>query len=175
VYSSLDEQVKAFADLPGPPIVVFQDLDDPPVAATFGEIMCSTYQAFGAAGLVTGGAARDLDQVRRLGFAAFSNGVICSHGYSHIVSIHEPVRVGGLAVHPGDLLHADANGVTSIPAEIAAEVAQAAADYMGAEGVVLDFLKTGNRDPRGYAEARKQAMDRIAELGRRVRARRATA
>src|SRR6185295_17250335 len=66
VYNSLDEQIKHFAEIPGPPIVVFQDLDDPAVAATFGEIMCSTYQAFGAAGLITSGAARDLDQVRRI-------------------------------------------------------------------------------------------------------------
>src|SRR5438067_7989194 len=87
VYGSLDEQVARFSELPGPPIVVFQDLDDPPVAATFGEIMCSTYRAFGAAGLITSAPARDLDQVRRLGFSAFSNGVICSHGYSDIVSI----------------------------------------------------------------------------------------
>src|SRR6266436_2955732 len=36
VYSSLDEQVARFAGLPGPPIVVFQDVDDPPVGATFG-------------------------------------------------------------------------------------------------------------------------------------------
>src|SRR5207245_890038 len=108
VYSSLDEQIKAFGEIPGPAIVVFQDLDDPPVAATFGEIMCATYQAFGAAAIVTSGAARDLDQVRRLGFAAFSDGVICAHGYSHIVSIHTPVRVGGVAVNPGDLMHADA-------------------------------------------------------------------
>jgi regulator of RNase E activity RraA len=90
VYGSLDEQVARFSELAGPPIVVFQDLDDPPVAATFGEIMCTTYQAFGAVGLVTSGAARDVDQVRRLGFPAFSNGVICSHGYSHIVDLHRP-------------------------------------------------------------------------------------
>ena len=48
---------------------------------------------------------------------------ICSHGYSSILAIHKPVRVGGVAVHPGDLLHADANGVTTIPLEIASEVA----------------------------------------------------
>src|SRR6266700_7567741 len=104
VYGSHDEQVSRFAELPGPPIVVFQDLDDPAVAATFGEIMCSTYQAFGAAGLITSGAARDLDQVRRIGFPAFSNGAICSHGYSHIVDLHRPVRVGGITIHAGDLL-----------------------------------------------------------------------
>ena len=29
VYTALDEQVVRFAELPGPPIVVYQDLDDP--------------------------------------------------------------------------------------------------------------------------------------------------
>lgn len=172
-YGSLDEQVKSFAELPGPPIVVFQDIDDPPVAATFGEIMCATYQAFGAVGLVTSGAARDLDQVRRLGFAAFSNGAICSHGFSSIVSVNQPVRVGGVAVSPGTLLHADANGVTTVPHEIASEVAHAAADFVAAETYILDYLKTGERDAARYAEVRREAMSRIAELGQRVRARRA--
>jgi 4-hydroxy-4-methyl-2-oxoglutarate aldolase len=174
VYSSLDEQVSRFAEIPGPPIVVFQDLDDPPAAATFGEIMCSTYQAFGAVGLITSGAARDLDQVRRLGFAAFSNGVICSHGYSHIVSIQVPVRVGGIAVHPGDLLHADANGVTAIPHSIAAEVAHAAAEYVAAEAVVLDFTKSGSKDVEQFTAAREECFRRLAELSKRVRTSRAT-
>jgi len=172
IYSSLWEQVRRFEEIPGPPFVVFQDLDDPPAAATFGEIMCATYQAFGAVGLVTSGAARDLEQVRRLGFAVFASGVICSHGYSHIISLHLPVRVGGLAVHPGDLLHADLNGVTNIPHEIAGEVAEVAAEYVAAEGVVLDFLKSGTRDCAQYAEARQESLRRIAALGGRVRARR---
>ena len=160
---------------PGPAIVVFQDLDDPAVGATFGEIMCATYQAFGAAGLITSGAARDLDQVRRLGFPAFSNGVIVSHACSHIVSIHTPVRVGGLAVHPGDLLHADANGVTNIPHEIASEVAQAAADYVAAEGIILEYCKGGACEPKRFGEVRMEAMHQIGELGKRVRSRRAGA
>src|ERR1700737_4002419 len=63
VYSGLAEQVEAFAQLPGPAVVVFQDLDNPVAAATFGEVMCTTYKAFGAAGLITSGAARDLAPV----------------------------------------------------------------------------------------------------------------
>lgn len=173
VYSSLDDQVKSFADLPGPAIVVFQDLDDPPMAATFGEVMCSTYQAFGAVGIITSGGGRDLDQVRRLGFPAFSNGAICSHGYSSIVSVGGAVRVGGVAVFPGTLLHADANGVTTIPLEIASEVAHAAPEYVAAEEIILDYVKTGKPDAARFSEVRKEAMERIAALGRRVRARRA--
>ncbi len=169
VYNSLDEQVAAFEQIPGPPIVVFQDLDEPAVAATFGEIMCSTYQGFGAAGLITSGPARDLDQVRRLGFAAFSNGVNCSHGYSHIVDVHVAIRVGGLEVRPGALLHADANGVTDIPHEIASEVAQASAEYVSAEAVIIDYVKAGRPNVKQFSEARQEAMRRIGELGKRVR------
>jgi regulator of RNase E activity RraA len=169
IYGSLDEQVARFAELAGPPMVVFQDLDDTPVAATFGEIMCTTYQAFGAAGLVTSGAARDLDQVRRLEFPAFSNGVICSHGYSHIVDLHRPVRVGGLTIYAGDLVHADLNGVTTIPLEIAAEVADAATEFVAAEAIVLDYLKKGASTVNGFAEARRGMMVALADLSRRLR------
>src|SRR6185295_9015664 len=128
VYTSLDEQVGRFAELPGPAIVVYQDLDDPAVGATFGEIMCTTYQAFGAVGLITSGAARDLDQVRRLGFPAFSNGAVCSHGYSHFVDLHGTVRVGGITIRAGELIHADGNGVCTIPMEIADQIADAAVE-----------------------------------------------
>ena len=171
VYGSLDEQVARFAELPGPPIVVFQDLDDPPVAATFGEIMCTTYKSFGAAGLITSGAARDVDQVRRLGFPAFSNGAICSHGYSHIVDLHRAVRVGGITIHPGDLLHADANGVVTIPLEIAADVGQAAVEFAAAESHVLQYLASGKPNVKAFAEARQAMMNDLAKLGQRVRAR----
>jgi 4-hydroxy-4-methyl-2-oxoglutarate aldolase len=169
VYSVLDQQVARFAELPGPPVVVYQDLDDPAVAATFGEIMCTTYQAFGAVGLITSGAARDLDQVRRLGFPAFSNGAICSHGYSHTVDLHRAVRVGGVTIHPGDLLHADVNGVTTIPLEIASEVGPAASEFVKAEAIVLDYLKAGAVEVAKFAEARKGMMDALAALSRRVR------
>src|ERR1051325_1630478 len=47
-YVALERQVERFAELAGPSVVVFQDLDDPPVGATFGEVMCSTYKAFGS-------------------------------------------------------------------------------------------------------------------------------
>jgi 4-hydroxy-4-methyl-2-oxoglutarate aldolase len=171
VYGSLDEQVGRFAELPGTPIVVYQDLDDPPVAATFGEIMCTTYKSFGAAGLITSGAARDLDQVRRLGFPAFSNGAICSHGCSHIVDLHGTVRVGGLTIRAGDLLHADANGVTSIPMEIADQIADVAAQFVAAEAIVLDYLKQGAPDVKRFSEARRGMMDALAVLGRRIRSR----
>ncbi len=140
-YGSIEQQVERFAELAGPAIVVFQDLDDPPVAAVFGEVMCSTYQAFGAVGLVTNGGGRDLDQVRALKFPVFTSSTICSHAYCHILHIGLPVRVGGLVVATGDLLHGDANGVTNIPHEIADQVADVADEFVAAEAIMLDYVK----------------------------------
>ena len=121
-YGSMDQQVARFAELPGPAVVVFQDLDDPAIAATFGEVMCSTYRGFGSVGLITSGAGRDIEQVRALKYPVFTAGTICSHAYCHILHIGMPVHVGGLIVNNGDLLHGDVNGVTRMPIEIADEI-----------------------------------------------------
>ena len=166
---TLVDQVKTFGDVPGPPLVVIQDLDDPPAAATFGEVMCATYQRFGAVGLITSGAGRDLAQVRELGFPAFSNGAICSHGYWNLVDLQGPVHVGGITIGPGDLLHADCNGVTTIPTDIAADVPQVCAEFVAAEEVILEYLRGGRVTPDGMDAAREECMARIQALGDRVR------
>jgi len=129
-YGSLEQQVAGFAELPGPAVVVFEDLDDPAVSATFGEVMCSTYKAFGSTGLITSGGGRDLEQVHDIKFPVFTGSTICAHAYCHILHVGLPVRVGGLMVAQGDLLHGDANGVTSIPLEIATGVANIAGEFV---------------------------------------------
>jgi len=169
VYASIDKQVAAFDELPGPPVIVFQDLDEPTAAATFGEVMCTTYQAFGAKGLITSGTGRDLDQVEAIGFPVFTGGTTCSHGYCHILSINTPVTVGGIAISPGDLLHGDRNGVTTIPHKIASEVPQACQELMDAEDIVLNYVKSGETTVAGMAEARKECGAVIASLGKRLR------
>jgi 4-hydroxy-4-methyl-2-oxoglutarate aldolase len=168
VYAGLSDQISAFAKLPCPPVVVFQDLDNPPASATFGEVMCTTYKMFGAAGLITSGAGRDLDQVEALQFPCFTNGTICAHGYCQIVQVHVAVNVGNLTIHPGDLLHGDRNGVTTIPVEIASAVANACGEFMAAESVILDYLKSGRPDAAGFAGAQKECKAKIDALARKL-------
>jgi 4-hydroxy-4-methyl-2-oxoglutarate aldolase len=169
VYAGLAEQLAAFPELPGPAVVVFQDLDDPPAAATFGEVMCSTYKAFGAAGLITSGAGRDLDQVEAIGFPCFTAGTICAHGYCHTLQVNVEVRVGGLTIHPGDLLHGDRNGVALVANDIAAAVAQACPELVAAEAVILDYLRSGKPTRDGFTAARKESQRRIEALGKQLR------
>jgi regulator of RNase E activity RraA len=168
-YTSLERQLREIESLPGPAIVVFQDLDDPPVGATFGEVMCSVYQAFHAVGLITSGGGRDLAQVRALRFPVFTGTTICSHGYSQTVDVGLPVRVGGLQVRPGDLLHGDANGVTNIPVEIAAEVADAAREFVEAEKLIIDYAQAEGAKTMAEMMDRRRAMgEAIAALRQRV-------
>ncbi len=167
-YDALAAQVEAFAQLSGPAVVVFQDLDDPPIAATFGEVMCTIYQSFGAVGIITSGAGRDLDQVQALDFPAFAGGTICSHGYNHIPDIGVPVRVGGLTVYPNDLLHGDCNGVTAIPVEIAAEVADIGHQFVAAEEIILKALRQGTPSIKVLQEARAESRQRIEALRNQV-------
>jgi 4-hydroxy-4-methyl-2-oxoglutarate aldolase len=174
-YGSIEAQVERFAELSGPPLVVFQDLDSPSVAATFGEIMCSVYQAFGAVGLVTSGTGRDLNQVRALGFPVFTSGTTCAHGYCQILHLQVPVHVGGIVVQPDDLLHADRNGVTTIPLTIAAEVAEIADAFVAAEQVVLDTVRHGSPSVAHLIAARAEMKARIAALHRQVSRRKAPA
>ena len=171
-YGSIVDQVRLFQELPGPAVPVFQDLDDPPVGATFGEVMCSTYQAFGSVGLVTSGGGRDLDQVRDLKYPVFTGSTIPAHAYCHILHVGLPVRVGGLVVNRGDLLHGDANGVTSIPPEIAAEVADLAGPYVDAEKIVLDYVRgPGAKNPDGFAQARDECSAAIDKLREQIQRR----
>jgi regulator of RNase E activity RraA len=132
--------------------------------------MCSTYKAFGAAGLITSGAGRDLDQVEAHNFPCFTSGTVSAHGYCHIERINVPVRVGGVAVHPGDLIHGDRNGVTTIPIQIAAAVAEGCSGFAAAEAVVLDYVKSGQVTPEGFAAAHKECRRRIDELAKRLKA-----
>ena len=169
VYDNIEVQVARFAELSGPAVVVFQDLDDPAVSATFGEIMCTTYQTFGSVGLITSGAGRDLDQVRKIGYPVFTGGTICAHGYCHTPDVHVPVRVGGVFVYPDDLIHADVNGVTTIPKEIASEIAEVGDAYVAAEMVIINALKEFGPDLAKLKDARKESKRQMQVLRERVK------
>ena len=170
LYRTISKQVVEIVEIPEPRIVVFQDLDDPPAAATFGEVMCTIYQTFGCAGLITSGGGRDLPQVRSLGFPVFTGSTICSHGYCHLPDVNVPVRVGGLTIQPGDLLHADCNGIAIIPHEIAGSLAGACEEFAAIEEDLLADVRAGGTDLDSLRKARSEAAEKTRLLGIRLRA-----
>jgi 4-hydroxy-4-methyl-2-oxoglutarate aldolase len=138
--SDLWEHVLA---IPEPRIVVVQDLDDPPgVGSYWGEVNGSIFTALGCVAVVTNGAVRDLTEMRAIGLQAFAGCVAVSHAYNHLVSVGEPVNVGGLEVRPGDLLHGDQHGVLAIPKEIAGELAAATRLVEEQERGIIEFCRS---------------------------------
>ena len=167
-YQRLGEQIDRMQELPEPRLGVVQDLDEPQAAAVLGEVMSRTYRRFGCAGFITNGAVRDLLQVERLDFAVFASSVIVSHGYPHLEEIHVPVHIGGLTVRPGDLLHADANGVVMIPIPIAELVAEACEGFCAAESSVMDYLETEQATPRGLRSVWEKTVKQFGELSKQA-------
>jgi 4-hydroxy-4-methyl-2-oxoglutarate aldolase len=114
--------------LPEPRIVVAQDIASTPgLGALFGMVHINIQRALGSVGLITNGVVRGIPTAEALGFQIFAGGVTVSHAYTHIVEFGTPVKVGGLEVHSGDLLHGDQHGVQSVPLNIASRIPPVAA------------------------------------------------
>ena len=91
--------------VPEPRFIVMHDIDNPPLGAYWGEVQSNIHKALGAVGVATDGTVRDLDEVRAIGFQFFAKEVSASHAYVRLVDIGIPVKIGGLTVKTGDLLH----------------------------------------------------------------------
>jgi 4-hydroxy-4-methyl-2-oxoglutarate aldolase len=142
--------------LPGPRVVVVQDLDEPPGhGALWGEVNASLFTALDCAGVVTDGCVRDLDEVRAIGFHFFARGPGVSHAYVRVESAGAPVEVGGLRIEPGDLLHADKHGVLLIPHDLAAELPAAADRIIAREQTFIRWLRSPDFDPARVGEMRR--------------------
>src|SRR3982074_1339914 len=98
--------------VPGPRVVVVQDLDEPAGhGSLWGEVNATIFQTLGCTGAVTDGCVRGLNEARGMGFRFFARGPGVSHAYVRVEAVGEPVQIGGLTVHPGDMIHADQHGV----------------------------------------------------------------
>lgn len=128
---------------PGPRVAVIHDLDQPRcIGSLWGEVNANIHKALGCLGVITDGGVRDLDEVQEAGFHFFAADVIPSHAYVHIVEVGIPVKIGGLVVNNGDLLHADKHGVISIPHDIARDVPGACQQVEDGERRMIDYCKS---------------------------------
>ncbi|WP_327256641.1 RraA family protein [Streptomyces sp. NBC_01244] len=129
---------------PGSVIVVESgDLDH----ALAGGNVCAVAQRRGIAAFVLDGLLRDLGEVREAGFPVFARGVVPIPGAKKkLGSLGGPVRVGGVSVHPGDIVVADEEGIVVTPAARQEEILSAALDRLAKEaGQSLDAWEEQHR------------------------------
>ena len=125
---------EAMDESPRPSVVVIQDSgNNPSKSCHCGDVMGTLIRALGGVGLVTDGGVRDLPEVEALGLHYFARGPVVAHGTAVIYDAGEPVVIDGVPIKTGDLLHGDVNGLVTIPAEIAGEVADAAREVIADE------------------------------------------
>ncbi len=129
---------KAMHDAPKPSVAVIEDLDYPNcIGAYWGEINTTIHKGFGMAGALTNGVVRDLGDLAP-DFPVIAGSIGPSHGFVHVRSIGQPVRVMGLEVRQGDLVHADRHGAVVVPPEVIAPLAAAIRKMQNTERLVLD-------------------------------------
>jgi regulator of RNase E activity RraA len=134
---------KSILEIPAPRILVLEDMDELPGRGAFvGDMHAAILKALGCVGYLTNGAVRELQAVRTMGIQLFAGSVAVSHAYAHIFEFGATVKVGGMEVHPGELLHGDRHGVLTVPKEIAARIPDVAGELQRAEQKVIDFCRS---------------------------------
>ncbi|HZQ10487.1 MAG TPA: RraA family protein [Anaerolineae bacterium] len=112
------EYRKFIAGIPGPKIVVVQDLDKPKVIGSFwGEVTSNFHRALGCVATITDGSIRDVDEMTAAGFKAIARRLAVSHAYSAPIRWDCEVEVFGTKIQPRRLIHADKHGFVVIPPE----------------------------------------------------------
>lgn len=106
-------------------VIVISIAGGEPDVAVWGGLMTAGAVANGHAGAVLDGGVRDLVEIRRdYGFPVYARDVSpgTTLGRYKTVASQVPVSVGGIMVHPGDLIVGDVDGVVVVPKDMAAEV-----------------------------------------------------
>ncbi|MCA3251032.1 MAG: RraA family protein [Pseudomonadota bacterium] len=112
-------------------VIVISIAGGEPDVAVWGGLMTAGAVANGHAGAVLDGGVRDLVEIRRdYGFPVYARDVSpgTTLGRFKTVASQVPVRVGGVVVHPGDIVVGDVDGVVVVPRAKAAEVLAMAQD-----------------------------------------------
>jgi regulator of RNase E activity RraA len=113
--------------------------------ASWGELMSTSARNRGAAGVVIDGWSRDTPGILALGFPCFSRGRYAQDQRTRgtVVDFRCPVRIGGVHIHPGDVIFADLDGVVVIPREIETDVFDGAWVKAQGEKRVFEAIKAG--------------------------------
>ena len=98
------------------------------------------------------GGVRDADYIEKLGFPVFARYRTPTDimGRWRLVDFNVPIRIGRVAVSPGDYILGDRDGVLVIPAGVAEEVITKAEDVVKTENLVRNDILDGIHPLEAY-------------------------
>lgn len=118
VFDALDAAKK-------PSVLVFEQRFPPEIAGKVGlagGMFTTSLKALGCVGAISNGPSRDLDEIRPMKIQYMLSGVTAGHGNMAVHEVNVPVKVGGMEVNPGEIIHMDESGACKFPADKLEEV-----------------------------------------------------
>lgn len=111
--------------------------------AAMGNLMATTAKVRGLEGAVIDGAVRDITEIRQIGLPVWSRRVSPATSVGRMVSVDKqiPVLCGGVMVHPGDYIVADADGAVVVPQASAAQVLALLKAYADKETKMVPIIE----------------------------------
>ena len=112
--------------------------------AAVGDRIAGMIKNNGGIGLVTDGPMRDLDGIIETGLSCFCTGLNPNSPYnSGPAKIGYPTEIGGKTIHSGDIIVADADGVTVVPFNKIDEVIEKLDRIIELENAMDEKVKNG--------------------------------
>ncbi len=133
-------------------------------SALMGEIMSQQAVALGVVGVVIDGAVRDSEAIRELGFPMYAAGLNPNGPTKNVAGrVNHPISIGGVSVSPGDLVVADADGVTVIERAKAPAMLALAEQKVAAETKRIADIRSGRQLRPGWLDGALRAAGVIGE------------
>lgn len=144
-------------------------------AGIFGDILCARMRKRNVAGLITDGVVRDLAGVLSTNLPVWTKGRAAPPSVAGLTFVdwQQPIGCGGVAIFPGDVIVADADGAVVIPDALLAEVLEVAVEQERMEEWILGEVGRGTPLPGLYpmneqTRARYAASKQDAQAGRQA-------
>jgi len=113
--------------------------------AVWGELASWSCKKKKISGVVIDGSIRDLEDIKKIRFPAFSRLISPTAGEPRgFGEINVPIKCGNVLVRPGDYIIGDPDGVVVVPKENAVEIANRAIDVMEKENRIRKEIQKGS-------------------------------
>jgi 4-hydroxy-4-methyl-2-oxoglutarate aldolase len=126
--------------------VIVLTMPEPRPVALVGDLLATQAQVAGAAAILVDAAIRDVEELAEMGLPIWARWVRVRGARKELAGqINVPVRVGGAAIDPGDVLVLDADGVAVVPADRVDEVLEASLAREQKEQIKRGRLQAGEK------------------------------
>ncbi|WP_343233497.1 4-carboxy-4-hydroxy-2-oxoadipate aldolase/oxaloacetate decarboxylase [Streptomonospora sp. PA3] len=131
--------------------VLVLTMPEPRPVALFGDLLATQAKARGAAGVLVDASVRDVADLREMGLPVWTRWRRVRGATKDVRgSIDVPVRIGGTAVAPGDVIVLDDDGAAVVPAERIAPTVEAVRQRIAKEDGLRERWRAGELSYDAY-------------------------